>query len=298
MCSAPMRAQVARELGALLGRAGGEALADLAAVRVDAQLAPGLGVDEPQVADRGQLLLARVAHLERDHVMAVQQPQQRLAPVARAAEVGDDDDQPARARQAPGAQHRVGEVGRARRRPARVPTRSVSSSRSRPCRPCSGGTTRASRAPNVITPSRLPWRVARCPTASAAPSATSALRRSAVPKLIEAETSSSSHVASVRSATCTRTCGSPRARGRSPVDLAHVVAELVRAHLRDLGAVPQRRRAVLTRDQRIDAPPHGQVEALDDRRRRLRSSGSGIGIRGHQMAPAPRFLHCELRTAN
>ena len=64
-------------------------------------------------------------------------------------------------------------------------------------------------APNVITPSRLPWRVARCPTASAAPSATSALRRSAVPKPIEADTSSSSHVVSVRSATWTRTCGSP-----------------------------------------------------------------------------------------
>ena len=56
-------------------------------------------------------------------------------------------------------------------------------------------------------------------------------------------TSSSSHVVSVRSATCTRTCGSPRARGHGPVDLAHVVAELVGAHLRDLGAVAERRRS-------------------------------------------------------
>ena len=140
------------------------------------------------------------------------------------------------------------------------PARRVSSSRSRPWRPWSGGTTRASRAPNVITPSRLPWRVARCPTASAAPSATSALRRSAVPKLIEAEMSSSSQVASVRSATCTRTCGSPRARGHGPVDLAHVVAELVGAHLRDLGAVPERGRAVLAGDEAVDPPPHRQVE--------------------------------------
>ena len=44
--------------------------------------------------------------------------------------------------------------------------------------------------------------------ASATPSATSALRRSAVPKLIEAETSSSSQHVIARSPTCTRTCGS------------------------------------------------------------------------------------------
>ena len=40
------------------------------------------------------------------------------------------------------------------------------------------------------------------------PSATSALRRSAVPKLIEGEMSSISHAVIARSPTCTRTCGS------------------------------------------------------------------------------------------
>ena len=40
------------------------------------------------------------------------------------------------------------------------------------------------------------------------PSATSALRRSAVPKLMEAETSSTSHAVIARSPTWTRTCGS------------------------------------------------------------------------------------------
>ena len=44
--------------------------------------------------------------------------------------------------------------------------------------------------------------------AIATPSATSALRRSAVPKVIEAEVSSTSQAVSARSPTCTRTCGS------------------------------------------------------------------------------------------
>ena len=50
----------------LLGRARGEALAQARAVRVGADLPPGLGVDEPQVADGRKLLLARVADLDRD----------------------------------------------------------------------------------------------------------------------------------------------------------------------------------------------------------------------------------------
>ena len=135
-----------------------------------------------------------------------------------------------------------------------------------------------SRAPNVSTPSRLPCRVATCPTASAAPSATSALRRSAVPKLIEGE-----HVeqqpgrqrplghlhAHVRLA---------RARGHGPVDLAHVVAELVRAHLRELGAVPERRRrgARRTRGCRCGAGRSGRAPAGS-----RPASGPGPG------APAP-----------
>ena len=46
-------------------------------------------------------------------------------------------------------------------------------------------------------------------TASVAPTATSALRRSAVPNAIDGERSSAIHVTSTRSASCTRTCGSP-----------------------------------------------------------------------------------------
>ena len=59
---------------------------------VHAELAAGLGVDEPEVADVGQLLLARVADLDGDTSWRAATRQQRLAPVARPAEVGDDDD--------------------------------------------------------------------------------------------------------------------------------------------------------------------------------------------------------------
>ena len=58
-------------------------------------------------------------------------------------------------------------------------------------------------------PSRLPRRLARWPSASATPSATSAFLRSAVPNDMEAETSSASHVTSTRSARSMRTCVSP-----------------------------------------------------------------------------------------
>ena len=111
MCSAPdRRSSCASSSRSSAARAANRSRS-LRLVRVDAQLAAGLGVDEPQVADGGQLLLARVAHLERDHVMAVQQAQQRLAPVARPAKVRHDHDQAARAGEARGARHRVGEVG-------------------------------------------------------------------------------------------------------------------------------------------------------------------------------------------
>ena len=70
-----------------------------------------------------------------------------------------------------------------------------------------GGVTDSRPAPNVTMPSRLPRRAAKRPTTSAAPSATSALRRSAVPKCIDGEWSSRSHAVSCRSGTSSRTCG-------------------------------------------------------------------------------------------
>ncbi len=80
-------------------RGGGEALAHAAPARVDHDLAAGLGIDHPDVADRRQLQLARVADLDGHDAVAGAQAAQRRLPVARAAEVGHDHDQAARPRE-------------------------------------------------------------------------------------------------------------------------------------------------------------------------------------------------------
>ena len=50
------------------------------------------------------------------------------------------------------------------------------------------------------------------------------------------------------------------ARGRVPVDQAHVVARLVRPHLRELHRDAQRGRAVIAREQALDAAANRQIE--------------------------------------
>ena len=85
---------------------------------------------------------------------------------------------------------------------------SASSRASKPRLPCRAGDVTGLRSPNVASASRLPRRTAKWPSASETPSATSHLRRSAVPKVMDADVSSSSHVSTARSATWTRTCGS------------------------------------------------------------------------------------------
>ena len=61
----------------LLLRRGGEAAAQHCARGVHAQLAAGLGIDEPQLARVGQLLLARVADLDADHLVPARDLEQR-----------------------------------------------------------------------------------------------------------------------------------------------------------------------------------------------------------------------------
>ena len=197
---------------ASLGRGGvGEAVAELLAAGVDAELSAGLGVDEPELAGVRQLLLARVADLDRDDVVAAGELEQRPAPVARPAEVGDDDDERALAGERVGPAERVAERGRAEpagRRLGLVAERGEQADEAEPAL-AHGQRAAGPAPPKVSAPSRLPRRVARWPTAIATPSATSAFRRSAVPKRIDGEVSSTSQVTSTRSARWTRTCGSP-----------------------------------------------------------------------------------------
>src|SRR3954471_10294442 len=99
----PRAAQGGADLFALGRRGGGEAVPDPALAGVYVDLAAGLGIDEPEVAGVDEVLFARVDDLDRHHAMAGAQRLQRTLPVARAAEVADDHDQPALAAERRGA---------------------------------------------------------------------------------------------------------------------------------------------------------------------------------------------------
>ena len=72
---------------AFVRRDGGEPLTQPTVTGVDAQLPPRLRVDEPQLADIGKLLLARVTHFDGEHGVAAGEAKERWPPVDRAAEV-------------------------------------------------------------------------------------------------------------------------------------------------------------------------------------------------------------------
>ena len=244
------------------------------ATRCRPDLAAGLGVDEGQLADVGQVGLAGIVDLDRDDVMAGGQAGQRSAPVARAAEVGDEDDETAARRGRVRDPERLGGRGDADALLDASPPAPRAAAPSRPVRPAAGGTRRSRDPPNVTIPRRLPRWVARWPIATATPSATSALRRSAVPKVIDGETSSRSHAVRARSGTWTRTCGIGRPGGDVPVDPADVVARLVRPDLGELGAAAEVVGPVFAGQQAADPAPDGQVERAEERLGRRAGPGT------------------------
>ena len=142
-------------------------------------------------------------------------------------------------------------------------------------RPWRGRRMRVSPAPNPSTPSRFPRRVATWPTASATPSATSALRRSAVPNCdrgrhVEHEPGGQRPLADVHAHVRLL-----QARGRVPVDVADVVARVVRADHRQLGALRRLRREVLAGDEALDPLHHREVERAQDGGRDRARPGPG-----------------------
>ena len=66
----------------------------------------------------------------------------------------------------------------------------------------------------------------------------------------------------------------PRARGHVPVDQADVVARLVRPHLRELAAAPEHVRAVIARQQAVDAPADRELERAEQRLRHRPGTGA------------------------
>ena len=87
--------ELMRDLGTLCRRRFGETGAKPRRGRVDTNLAAGLGVDEGELADIGQVILPRIVDLDGDDLVARSQGGHRPEPVARATEVRHDDDEAA-----------------------------------------------------------------------------------------------------------------------------------------------------------------------------------------------------------
>ena len=155
-CATPGRREPDLQVRPLGGRGDREPLAQPAVAGVDAQLPARLRIDEPQLADVGQLLLARVAHLDGQDGVPAGEAQQRRPPVERAAEVGDDDHERALRRHAVCELERVAQRAGARRAAARAADGACRAARAGPA----AAARRSASAPNAIVPRRLPRRVA------------------------------------------------------------------------------------------------------------------------------------------
>ncbi len=94
---------------------------------------------------------------------------------------------------------------------------------------------------------------------------TSALRRSAVPNVIEGEWSSTSQRDEDALGELYAHVRLTRARGDVPVDQAHVVADLVRADLSELAATPEQRRTVVAGEQPVDTSADRELERPQER---------------------------------
>ena len=240
--------------------------------RVDADLAAGLGIDERQLADVGQVVLARVVDLDREHLVPRRDRGQRLAA------------------------SRAGRGSRTRRRPGRRAERSPQRTAARPTTVGDG------RARGVLVDRRsscgrrAAWRAARRARRSAAtrrsvgaterhdPEPVAALggevadgdrdalgdvglapqrgperhRRRDVEHEPRGERPLRDVDADVRD----------RGAGRDvPVDPADVVAGLIRTDLRQLEPAAQVVGAELAGDEAVDAPADRQVERAEQRDR-------------------------------
>ena len=229
-------------------------------------------------------VLARVADLDREDRVAARDLGQGGAPVERPAEVGDDRHEArARARrgdrvQGPCQRRRAGTflgcVGRERLaagRASRCGRRPVARRDRWP-------------VPKVTTPSRSERRATNRPTTRAAPSATSALRRSAVPKCIEADWSSTIHAVSWRSGTSSRTCGM-KLRAVAFQSMRRTSSPGSYGRRRSRSRPSPRPRP---RWSPVSRPPARRVSAISRRRTRSSAIGPGPGRAGDRSRPATR----------
>ena len=260
------RRQLLRDLLPLRGRRRREALAQLRVRGVDAELAAGLGIDEPELADVRQRLLARVADLDREHVVAARELEQRRAPVARAAEVGDDGDERALLRHPRHQPERRAERGRT----ASLEHRLLPQREQQPEHPRPAGARRdrprllvaegdeaepvAAAAGEVAERERDPFGHVGLPPLGGA----ERHRR----RDVEREPGHEHALGEVDA-----DVGLAGPRGHVPLDPADVVAGHVGTHLGELAALAEHGRAVVAGQHPLDPAPDRQVERAEQRLR-------------------------------
>ena len=250
-----------------------KALTQRAAAGVDSDLPPGLRVDEPQVAHVGQLLLARIADLDRQHLVATHHFEQRLAPVERSAEVGDDRNDPALSRDRTGAAKRRAERGRSELQLLRLaleraeqPEQAVATLVRRQRRRVPVAERHHAEA--VAAPGRDVAERDRHPVGDVglAPVGRAEMHRRRRVEQEPRDEHALGHVdAHVRLA---------HARRHVPLDAAHVVAGDVRSDLRELDSLAVVRRAVVAREHSLQAAADLDLEGAQGRSRKRPRSGA------------------------
>ena len=269
------RAQLARDLVAVGRGELVEALPQLRAARVDAELTAGLG-STSQRSPRSGSACSRGSRIS-TAITSWRASSRRSSRAASRAGRGSP-----RRRRRPSAGGRGGRAARARRRATSRPTGSRSGSRRSASR--SGST------PEASLPRRRGRRGAVAEGRDGEPVAAT---RGEVP---DRDRDALGHVPLAPVGGAERHRGGrvehepgldralgdvqPHVRlagagGHVPVDAAHVVAELVRPYLRELGAVAERPRAVVAGEQVVDALAHGQLEVAQERARSRAGAGPG-----------------------
>ena len=270
MWSAPRPAQLATRASSRSSAArAAKRWRRLRGARVDAELAPGLGVDQPQVAHGGQLLLARVADLDRDHVVAAA----AAGGAACASRAGPRKSDTITTRPRWPRELRPRALSASPRRVAPAPSGGgLGAQREQQAEQAAAALARAQRdaaraPPNgqhaepVALPRRdVPDRERRAlgDVGLAAVGGAEAHRGRGVEQQPGRERALRDVHAHVRLA---------RARGDAPVDLAHVVAELVGPDLRELGAAsrapargarPDTRLSIRRANRQVERPQDGR----------------------------------------
>ena len=219
-----------------------------------------------------QLELARVADLDRQHAVAGAQRAQRRLPVARAAEVGDDDDEPARPREA-GAARPTASVSvvppgatASGRAAASSAARSWASSAEQPepalLRAQDARLLRVAEGEHAEPVAAARGHVADGERHALGDVGLAPLRGAEGHRGRDVEHEPRGHRALADVHAHVRLA---HARGHVPVDVADVVARLVGPDRRELGARADLRREVVARHERLDPAQHGEVERAQDR---------------------------------